>query len=249
LDAEVVQWTDSRGTNDAITVYGKPLPVGTMTTEMASSPDQYAQSLVVVVDDEPDVREALAGLFASVGMNVALFPSAQHLLKEGIPGEASCLILDVRLPGTSGLDLQDMLIRLNVGIPVIFMTGYGDVPMTVRGMKAGAMDFLTKPFRDQEMLDAVASAIERDRRRRQSDQKLEALLKLYRALTPREKQIFEKVTVGSPNKNVAADLGVSEITVKIHRGRVMKKMGARSLPDLVRMAELLSSSPATSSGQ
>jgi FixJ family two-component response regulator len=220
-----------------------------MTTEMASSPDQHAQSLVVVVDDEPDVREALAGLFASVGMNVALFPSAQHLLKEGIPGEACCLILDVRLPGTSGLDLQDMLIRLNVGIPVIFMTGYGDVPMTVRGMKAGAVDFLTKPFRDQEMLDAVAAAIDKDRRRRQSDQKLDALLKLYRSLTPREKQIFEKVTVGSPNKNVAADLGLSEITVKIHRGRVMKKMGARSLPDLVRMAELLSSSPATSSGQ
>ncbi|MGP9810231.1 response regulator transcription factor [Rhodopseudomonas sp. NSM] len=206
--------------------------------------DSAAGPLVVVVDDDTDIREALAGLFLSVGNRVALFGSAQQLLKAGIPADASCLILDVRLPGTSGLELQDMLSRLDVRIPIIFMTGYGDVPMTVRGMKAGAVDFLTKPFRDQEMLDAVAAATELDGRRREADRKRDEIVHRYRALTPREKQIFEMVAAGSMNKNIAADLGLSEITVKIHRGRVMKKMGARSLADLVRMAESTPRSPA-----
>ena len=195
--------------------------------------------LIVVVDDDAGIREALEGLFRSVGHRVALFGSAQDLLTTGVPPDANCLILDVRLPGTSGLDLQDMLSRLEVRIPIIFMTGYGDVPMTVRGMKAGAVDFLTKPFRDQEMLDAVSAAIELDRRRRESERKRNEIAQRFDALTPREKQIFEMVSAGSMNKNVAADLGLSEITVKIHRGRVMKKMGARSLADLVRMAEVL----------
>jgi len=202
---------------------------------MASLPSP----LIVVVDDDADIREALEGLFRSVGHRVALFVSAQDLLTTGVPPDANCLILDVRLPGTSGLDLQDMLSRLEVRIPIIFMTGYGDVPMTVRGMKAGAVDFLTKPFRDQEMLDAVSAAIELDRRRRESERKRNEIAQRFDALTPREKQIFEMVSAGSMNKNVAADLGLSEITVKIHRGRVMKKMGARSLADLVRMAEVL----------
>ncbi|UYO46454.1 response regulator [Rhodopseudomonas palustris] len=202
---------------------------------MASLPSP----LIVVVDDDAGIREALEGLFRSVGHRVALFGSAQDLLTTGVPPDANCLILDVRLPGTSGLDLQDMLSRLEVRIPIIFMTGYGDVPMTVRGMKAGAVDFLTKPFRDQEMLDAVSAAIELDRRRRESERKRNEVAQRFDALTPREKQIFEMVSAGSMNKNVAADLGLSEITVKIHRGRVMKKMGARSLADLVRMAEVL----------
>ncbi|NEV79122.1 response regulator transcription factor [Rhodopseudomonas sp. BR0C11] len=202
---------------------------------MASLPSP----LIVVVDDDAGIREALEGLFRSVGHRVALFGSAQDLLTTGVPPDANCLILDVRLPGTSGLDLQDMLSRLEVRIPIIFMTGYGDVPMTVRGMKAGAVDFLTKPFRDQEMLDAVSGAIELDRRRRESERKRNEIAQRFDALTPREKQIFELVSAGSMNKNVAADLGLSEITVKIHRGRVMKKMGARSLADLVRMAEVL----------
>lgn len=207
----------------------------TQTLLMASLPSP----LIVVVDDDAGIREALEGLFRSVGHRVALFGSAQDLLTAGVPPDANCLILDVRLPGTSGLDLQDMLSRLEVRVPIIFMTGYGDVPMTVRGMKAGAVDFLTKPFRDQEMLDAVSAAVELDRRRREAEHKRNEIVHRFDALTPREKQIFEMVSAGSMNKNVAADLGLSEITVKIHRGRVMKKMGARSLADLVRMAEVL----------
>lgn len=195
--------------------------------------------LIVVVDDDADIREALSALFRSIGNRVALFESAQQLMTAGVPADANCIVLDVRLPGTSGLDLQDMLLKLNVRIPVIFMSGYGDVPMTVRGMKAGAIDFLTKPFHDQDMLDAVSAAVDLDSRRREAEGRQNEVLQRYTALTPREREIFRLVSAGSMNKNVAADLGLSEVTVKIHRGRVMKKMGARSLADLVRMSELM----------
>jgi FixJ family two-component response regulator len=199
--------------------------------------------LIVVVDDDAGIREALDALLRSSGNRVASFESAQQLMTVGIPPEANCIILDVRLPGTSGLELQDMLIKLDVRIPVIFITGYGDVPMTVRGMKAGAIDFLTKPFRDKEMLDAVSAAVNLDSRRRETERRRNEVTKRYNGLTPREQEIFEMVAAGSMNKNIAADLGLSEVTVKIHRGRVMKKMDARSLADLVRMAELMPSRP------
>jgi len=194
---------------------------------------------VLVVDDDSSVREGLSSLFQSVGLNVTLFASAPELLQQTLPDAPSCLVLDIRLPGLSGLDFQTQLADANIHIPIIMVTGHGDIPMTVRAMKAGAVDFLTKPFREQEMLDAVARAIERDRKRRQSEWGVSEARRLFEALTIRERQIMTLVTAGLLNKQVAAELGLSEITVKIHRGRVMKKMGVRSLADLVRAAEIL----------
>src|SRR4051794_24245887 len=194
---------------------------------------------IFVVDDDESVRQALKSLFRSVGYKVEIFGSAAELLKGHFPEVASCLVLDVRLPGLSGLDFQAALTKAGTHTPVIFMTGHGDIPMTVRAMKAGAVDFLAKPFRDQDMLDAVATALERDRERRQTEKQLVTLRARFETLTQREREVMRLVTAGLMNKQAAGELKLSEITIKIHRGHVMRKMGARSLADLVRMAETL----------
>lgn len=196
-------------------------------------------AIVHIVDDDAPIREALSSLFRSVGLEARLYASAQAFLDAERPDAPGCLVLDVRLPGLSGLDFQERLTQLGVGLPVVFMTGHGDIPMSVRGMKAGAIDFLPKPFREQDMLDAVAVAIARDRDRRAADGGRRALESKFATLSPRERQVMALVTAGKLNKQVAGDLELSEITVKIHRGAAMRKMGARSLADLVRMAEAL----------
>ena len=197
------------------------------------------QPLVFIIDDDLSMRRALTNLFQSVGLEVEAFGSAPEMLQSKLPDVASCLVLDIRLPGLSGLDLQTELARENIHIPIIFITGHGDIPMTVRAMKGGAVDFLTKPFRDQDLLDAVVAAIERDRERREVEKTVASLQSLFEALTSRERDVLALVASGLMNKQIAAELGLAEITVKIHRGHVMKKMGARSLADLIRMAETL----------
>jgi FixJ family two-component response regulator len=198
-----------------------------------------SEPIVFVVDDDPSMRVALTNLFRSMDLSVEVFGSAAELLQTKLPDAVSCLVLDIRLPGVSGLDFQTRLAEAGIHIPIVFMTGHGDIPMSVRAMKAGAIDFLIKPFRDQDMLDAVTSALERDRKKRDDEKAVSELRFLFESLTPREREVIALVTAGLMNKQIAAELDVSEITVKIHRGHVMRKMKARSLADLVRMAETL----------
>jgi FixJ family two-component response regulator len=210
-------------------------------SSLRAAPDHASptQPTVLVVDDDPSMQQALARLFRSVDLKVEVFGSTRELLARQLPESAACLVLDVRLPGISGLDFQVELAKSGIQIPIIFMTGHGDVPMSVKAMKAGATDFLIKPFRDQDMLDAVSHAIEHDRKRRAAAAEIVDLRARFEALTSREREIMGFVTIGLLNKQVAAELGLSLVTVKIHRGHLMRKMGARSLAELVRMADLL----------
>jgi FixJ family two-component response regulator len=198
-----------------------------------------SSALVHIVDDDNAVRESLGDLLRSMDYQVTLHGSASEFLKVELPDTPACLVLDVRLPGTSGLELQEYLTRINIRLPVILMTGHGDIPMSVKGMKAGAVDFLTKPIRDQDLLDAVAAAIRMDQDRRQEVAQTARLRERYALLTPRERQVMALVASGLMNKHVANELSISEVTVKMHRGSVMRKLGAKSVAMLARIAEAL----------
>jgi FixJ family two-component response regulator len=200
---------------------------------------EKSEEIVFVVDDDSSVRESLGRLFRMVGLHAQGFASAAEFLKSRPSDVASCLVLDIRLHGMSGLDFQSELAKANIQIPIVFITGHGDIPMSVRAMKAGAVEFLTKPFRDQDMLDAVRLALDRDRKRRDEEQAKADLKRRFEDLSPREREIMALVTSGLMNKQIAGELQLSEVTVKVHRGHVMQKMGARMLPDLVRMADIL----------
>jgi FixJ family two-component response regulator len=197
------------------------------------------QAVVFIVDDDPSMRRSLESLLKSVGLDVRLFSSAQEFMQAARPDAPGCLVLDVRLPGMSGLTFQQELLKAGVAIPIIFITGHGDVPMTVRAMKAGAAEFLTKPFDEQVLLDAIDAAVERDRKRRRDTAGLAEVQGRYRTLTEREREVMKLVVAGRVNKQIAAELGLSLVTVKVHRGQVMRKMLARSVAELVRMADRL----------
>jgi FixJ family two-component response regulator len=195
------------------------------------------QPLVFVIDDDASTRETLSSLIRSVGLQVELFGSAQEFLKSKRPDAPSCLVLDIRLPGISGLDFQRKLADSNISIPVIFITGHGDIQMSVRAMKAGAIEFLTKPFRAQDLLDSIHAALEKDRGRRERDAEIGELQTRFASLTPREKKVLPLVVSGLLSKQIAAEIGTSEATIRVHRSQLMRKMGAESVADLVRMAE------------
>jgi FixJ family two-component response regulator len=199
--------------------------------------------IVFIIDDDSSVRESLTELFTSVGLQVAAFGSPAHFLHERPLNAPGCLVLDVRLPGASGLDFQADLARADIQLPIIFITGHGDIPMTVRAMKAGAVEFLTKPIRDQDLLDAVQRALDLDRARREQNRSVTALRSRFASLTPREREVVTFVSAGLMNKQIASRLGVAEITVKMHRGNAMRKMRATSLADLMRMAQVLGLQP------
>ena len=197
------------------------------------------EATVFIVDDDAQVRESLKDLIRSVGLRVELFASAQEFLRAQHPDGPTCLVLDVRMPGLSGLDLQKQASEAGLEIPIIFITGHGDIPMTVRAMKAGAIEFLSKPFRDQDLLDAIQQALERSRKAREQQAVTKELRRRFASLTSRQREVMERVVAGLINKETGAELGISEKTVKIQRHQVMEKMGARSLPELVRMADSL----------
>ena len=199
-----------------------------------------AKPTVLIVDDDADIRESLQSLLRSVGLESRAMDSLPDFLKSEPPPGPTCLILDVRLPGRSGLDYQRDLAAANVKLPIIFITGHGDVPMSVQAMKGGAIEFLTKPFRDQDLLDAIQLGLTRDRARCESEEALRTVRECFETLTPREREVMQHVVSGRLNKQIASDIGISEMTVKIHRGNVMRKMKAASLPDLARMADKLS---------
>lgn len=200
---------------------------------------QTTLSTVYVVDDDPAIRESLVSLLRSVGLNVTAFASVPDFLDCPRPDGPTCLVLDVRLPGRSGLDLQRELSAAHIQLPVIFITGHGDIPMSVQAMKGGAIEFLTKPFRDQDLLDAIHLGLARDRERLENDRELRALRERFETLTSREREVMSYVVMGRLNKEIAGDLGISEITVKVHRAQVVRKMSADSLPELARMADKL----------
>jgi FixJ family two-component response regulator len=215
-------------------------------TERPTLPSDFGadgKPVVLVVDDDIAIRESLTSLFQSVGLRVEVFASAPELLQSSLPNAPSCLVLDIRLPGISGLDFQIDLREAGIHIPIIFMTGHGDIPMTVRAMKAGAVDFLTKPLRQQEMIQAVTRALAVDEKRRANEKTVADLRFLYESLTPREREVLGLATAGMMNKLIAAELGVSEVTVKVHRSNIMRKMHTRSLADLARIVDALGIRP------
>jgi RNA polymerase sigma factor (sigma-70 family) len=208
-----------------------------------------AKPTVLIVDDDADIRESLQALLRSVGLESRAMDSLPDFLKSEPPPGPTCLILDVRLPGRSGLDYQRDLAAANVKLPIIFITGHGDVPMSVQAMKGGAIEFLTKPFRNQDLLDAIQLGLTRDRARCESEEALRTVRECFETLTPREREVMQHVVSGRLNKQIASDIGISEMTVKIHRGNVMRKMKAPSLPDLARMADKLSTAGISTTNQ
>jgi FixJ family two-component response regulator len=212
---------------------------GTKARSLAMQLQRRDRAVVHVVDDDASLRDALEGLFDTVGLDTRAYATAHDFLNADLADKPGCVVIDIRLPDMNGLEFQARLTELGVGLPVVMMTGYGDIPMSVRAMKRGAVDFLAKPFNDQDMLDAVMTAIERDRQRRKVDEDSSRTRQRFETLSAREREVMLLVTSGKMNKQVAGDLGISEITVKIHRGSAMRKMNARTLPDLVRMVEMI----------